>query len=88
MKLYKCNLTLYVLAESEQDAQRIARENAQREYWANWEVEQETKYVSGLWGISLPYVKDESSCEELTCNKFLEKEHKMVLRACELLEKD
>ena len=73
MRLYKCDLTIYVLAEDEQNAQLIAAGNAEQEHYTNWEVEQTTEEISGEWGVSLPYSKWDDNIKNLTCNELLER---------------
>jgi len=73
MNLYKCGLTIYVIAESEQRAQVIASHNAQEECWSNWQAKQVIDYVTGLWGNCLPYIGDDYDGDDLTCNEFLER---------------
>jgi len=73
MRLYKCDLTIYVLAEDVENAQLIAAGNAEQEHYTSWEVEQTTKEIGREWGSSLPYSKWDDNIEELTCNDFLER---------------
>jgi hypothetical protein len=73
MKLYKCNLTIYVLAESKQEAQEVAVNNCEDEHWDNWKVEHITERVSGMWGDCLPYINEPNEYDDLNCNQFLER---------------
>ena len=73
MKLWRAELTVYVLAECAEKAQGVAHNNAHQEDTGNWSVE-EARTVDREWEDALPYPPTDYHRKERTCKERLDRD--------------
>lgn len=71
MKLYKCTMTLYVVAPDNENAKYVAQHNVSEESYASWQSKIATLPLDEGWEDALPFGHYDDD-DEKTCTEWIE----------------